>query len=81
VNRVAELAESAMTSQAAGAEIFDLKVNYISHSGPEERLTATARVVHAGRRTVVAECRIDAPDGRLVATATATFAVTQEKEN
>jgi uncharacterized protein (TIGR00369 family) len=81
VSRVAELAESAMKSEAGGAEIFDLKVNYISPSRSDERLTATARVVHAGRRTVVTECRIDAPDGRLVATASATFAVTQEKEN
>ncbi|HUE68418.1 MAG TPA: PaaI family thioesterase [Candidatus Acidoferrum sp.] len=81
MSRVAELAESSMKSEAGGAEIFDLKVNYISPSGSDERLTATARVVHAGRRTVVTECRIDAPDGRLVATASATFAVAQEKEN
>jgi uncharacterized protein (TIGR00369 family) len=80
VSRVAELAETAMTTEAAGAEIFDLKVNYISHSGADEQLTATARVVHAGRRTVVTECRIDAPGGRLVATASATFAVTRDKE-
>ena len=80
MSRVAELAETAMTSEAAGAEIFDLKVNYISHSGADEQLTATARVVHAGRRTVVTECRIDAPGGRLVATASATFAVTRDKE-
>jgi uncharacterized protein (TIGR00369 family) len=81
VSRVADLAESAMKGHAGGAEIFDLKVNYISHSGSDEQLTATARVVHAGRRTVLTECRIDAPDGRLVATASATFAVTREKEN
>ncbi|HEV2140930.1 MAG TPA: PaaI family thioesterase [Candidatus Dormibacteraeota bacterium] len=81
MSKVAELAESAMKSEAHGGEIFDLKVNYISHSGSDERLTAIARVVHAGRRTVVTECRIDAPDGRLVATASATFAVTQEKES
>ena len=80
MSRVAGLAETAMTTEAAGAEIFDLKVNYISHSGADEELTATARVVHAGRRTVVTECRIDAPGGRLVATASATFAVTRDKE-
>jgi uncharacterized protein (TIGR00369 family) len=80
VSRVAELAESAMQREAGRAEIFDLKVNYISPSGSDEQLSATAGVVHAGRRTVVTECRIDAPDGRLVATATATFAVTREKE-
>jgi uncharacterized protein (TIGR00369 family) len=81
VSRVAELAERAMRSEAGGADIFDLKVNYISHSGSDEQLTATARVVHSGRRTVVTDCRIDAPGGRLVATASATFAVTGEKEN
>jgi uncharacterized protein (TIGR00369 family) len=81
VSRLAELAESAMKREAGGAEIFDLKVNYISPSGSDEPLSAIARVVHAGRRTVVTECRIDAPDGRLVATASATFAVRQEKEN
>jgi uncharacterized protein (TIGR00369 family) len=81
VSRVAELAEGAMKSQAGGAEIFDLKVNYISSSGSDEQLTATARVVHAGRRTVVTECRIDASDGRLVATASATFAVSRDKED
>jgi uncharacterized protein (TIGR00369 family) len=80
VSRVAELAESVMQSEAGRAEIFDLKVNYISPSGSDEHLTTTASVVHAGRRTVVTECRIDAPDGRLVATASATFAVTREKE-
>jgi uncharacterized protein (TIGR00369 family) len=81
VSRVADLAENAMQGEAPGAAIFDLKVNYISPSGSDEHLTATARVVHAGRRTVVTECRIEAQDGRLVATASATFAVRQEKEH
>ena len=81
MSKVAELAESAMRQEAGRAEIFDLKVNYISPSGSDEQLTATAHVVHSGRRTLVTECRIDAPGGRLVATASATFAVTGEKEN
>jgi uncharacterized protein (TIGR00369 family) len=80
VSRIAELAETAMTNKAGGAEIFDLKVNYISHSGAGEQLTAIARVVHAGRRTVVTGCRVEAPGGRLVATASATFAVRGDKE-
>ena len=80
MSSVVELAESALQKEAGRAEIFDLKVNYISPARSDEQLTATARVVHAGRRTVVAECRIDAPGGRLVATASATFAVTREKE-
>jgi acyl-coenzyme A thioesterase PaaI-like protein len=37
-------------------------------------------VIHAGRRTVVAECRVEGMDGKLVATGSATFAVTREKE-
>lgn len=59
---------------------FDLKLNFISAAKVGEVLRATGRVVHAGRRTMVAECRVEAPDGKLVATATATFAVTREKE-
>ncbi len=81
MSRIADLAESAMRGEAPGAEIFDLKVNYISPSGSDEHLSATARVVHGGRRTVVTECRIDAQDGRLVATASATFAVRKKKEH
>jgi uncharacterized protein (TIGR00369 family) len=45
-----------------------------------ETLQATATVIHAGRRTVVAECRVEGPGGKLVATATGTFAVTRDKE-
>ena len=59
---------------------FDLKLSFISAAKVGEKLRATGRVVHAGRRTMVAECRIEAPGGRLVATASGTFAVTREKE-
>ena len=59
---------------------FDLKLNFISAAKIGERLRATGKVVHAGRRTVVTECRVEGKDGRLVATASATFAVTREKE-
>jgi len=58
---------------------FDLKLSFITAAKIGETLRATARVIHAGRRTVVAECRIDGPDGKLVATASGTFAVTREK--
>lgn len=78
MSKLADLAESAMAESAGQAEMFDLKVNYIAPSDGE--LVATARIVHAGRRTIVAECRITAPDGRLVATASGTFAVTRDKE-
>ncbi len=59
---------------------FDLKLNFISAAKIGETLRATGRVVHAGRRTVVTECRVEGPGGKLVATASATFSVTREKE-
>lgn len=80
MSKLTELAEQAMARHSGSAQIFDLKLNYISSFGPDEDLTATASVVHAGRRTVVTECRILAGT-RLVATASATFAVAIEKES
>ena len=59
---------------------FDLKLNFINAAKIGEGLRATGKVVHAGRRTVVTECRVEGKDGRLVATASATFAVTRDKE-
>ena len=59
---------------------FDLKVSFINAAKVGERLRATGRVVHAGRRTMVTDCRVIGRDGRLVATASGTFAVTREKE-
>jgi uncharacterized protein (TIGR00369 family) len=59
---------------------FDLKLNFISAAKIGETLRATGRVVHAGRRTMVTECRVEGADNRLVATASGTFAVTREKE-
>ncbi len=59
---------------------FDLKLNFISAAKIGETLRATGHVVHAGRRTVVTECRIEGPGGKLVATASGTFSVTREKE-
>ena len=59
---------------------FDLKLNFINAAKVGETLRATGRVVHAGRRTAVTECRIQGPGGRLVATASGTFAITREKE-
>jgi uncharacterized protein (TIGR00369 family) len=59
---------------------FDLKVNFINAAKIGETLRATGRVVHAGRRTMVASCRIQGRGGRLVATASGTFAVTRDKE-
>jgi uncharacterized protein (TIGR00369 family) len=59
---------------------FDLKLSFIGAAKIGEKLRATGRVVHAGRRTVVTDCRVEGKGGRLVATASATFAVTREKE-
>ena len=58
---------------------FDLKLSFITAAKVGETLRAKAHVIHAGRRTVVAECRVEGPDGKLVATASGTFAVTREK--
>ena len=76
MSRVTELAETAMAGCAPNATMFDLKVNVIAPSVDGDSLSADAKVVHAGRRTVVTECAIRARDGQLVATASATFAVT-----
>jgi len=59
---------------------FDLKLSFISTAKVGETLRATGRVVHAGRRTAVTECRVEGPRGRLVATASGTFAISREKE-
>jgi uncharacterized protein (TIGR00369 family) len=59
---------------------FDLKLSFISAAKVGETLRATGRVVHAGRRTAVTECTVEGPQGRLVATASGTFAITREKE-
>jgi len=58
---------------------FDLKLSFITAAKIGETLRATGRVVHAGRRTMVTQCRVEGRGGRLIATASATFAVTREK--
>jgi len=84
---ITTLADSAMGRSlrtlvpgVARAMSFDLKLNFISAAKVGETLRAVGHVVHAGRRTAVAECRVETPTGRLVATASATFAITREKE-
>lgn len=83
---ISALADSAMGRSlrtlvpgVARAMSFDLKLNFISAAKLGETLRATGRVIHAGRRTMVAECRVEGPGGKLVATASGTFAVTREK--
>ena len=84
---ISALADSAMGRSlrtlkpgVARAMSFDLKLSFINAAKIGETLRATGHVIHAGRRTAVAECRVTGKDGRLVATASATFAVTREKE-
>ncbi len=85
---ISALADSAMGRSlrtvkpgVARAMSFDLKVSFINAAKIGETLRATGRVVHAGRRTMVAHCRVEGRAGRLVATASGTFAVTREKES
>ena len=84
---ISTLADSAMGRSVwtikpgiSRAMSFDLKMSFISAAKVGERLRATGRVIHAGRRTAVTECRVEGKDGRIVATATATFAITRAKE-
>jgi uncharacterized protein (TIGR00369 family) len=84
---ISTLADSAMgrslrtlSPGVVRAMSFDLKLNFINAAKVGETLKATGHVIHAGRRTAVAECRVEGSDGRLVATASATFAVTRDKE-
>ena len=53
---------------------FDLKVTFIGAARVGSVLRAQAHMLHRGRRTGVTECRIEDERGRLIATATATFA-------
>lgn len=53
---------------------FDLKVTFIRAARAGSVLQARAHLLHRGRRTGVADCRIEDERGRLIATATATFA-------
>jgi uncharacterized protein (TIGR00369 family) len=84
---ISALADSAMGRSlrtinpgVARSMSFDLKLTFISAAKVGETLRATGRVVHAGRRTAVTECRVEGPGGRLVATASGTFAITRQKE-
>jgi uncharacterized protein (TIGR00369 family) len=84
---ISALADSAMgrslrtiTPGVVRSMSFDLKLSFISAAKVGETLRATGRVVHAGRRTAVTECRVEGPGKKLVATASATFAITREKE-
>jgi uncharacterized protein (TIGR00369 family) len=84
---ISALADSAMGRSlrtlkpgVSRAMSFDLKLSFISAAKIGEEMRAVGNVIHAGRRTAVTECRIEGKDGRLIATASGTFAVTREKE-
>ncbi len=83
---IATLCDSAMSRAMTSAMApktraisFDLKVNFINYARPGDRLRATGRVLHAGRRTGVADCRVEGPGRTLVATATASFSIGDER--
>ncbi len=83
---IATLCDSAMARAMTSAMApktraisFDLKVNFINYARPGDRLRATGRVLHAGRRTGVADCRVEGPGRTLVATATASFSIGDER--
>ena len=64
---------STLTDRSRQAN-FDLKVTFIGAARVGSVLRARAHLLHRGRRTGVAECRIEDERDRLIATATATFA-------
>lgn len=60
---------------------LDLKVNYIrSIAAGSPRLSCVGTVLHLGRRSAVAEARLELPDGRLAAHAIATLMVFPPEE-
>lgn len=59
---------------------FDLKLSFVAAAKIGETLRATGKVVHAGRRTCVTECRVEGSGGRLIATASGTFMVKREDQ-
>lgn len=60
---------------------LDLKVNYIrSLDATSPRLSCIGSVLHLGRRSAVAEGRLELPDGRLAAHATSTLMIFSPEE-
>jgi uncharacterized protein (TIGR00369 family) len=78
---LAMLADSAMGSALATVlpegeshMSFDLKLSFMRPVAVGSLVRATGRVVHSGRRTGVAECRLEV-EGELVGTGTASFII------
>jgi uncharacterized protein (TIGR00369 family) len=59
---------------------LELKMNYIK-KGEGKRVIAKPQILHKGRYTVVADCRIEDEQGVLVAHAMGTFFLDKGKEN
>lgn len=84
---LAFLADSAMGRALGSVEngatrhaTIDLKLSFVDAGQIGETLRAIGKVVHAGSRTAVTECRIEGQDGRLVATASGSFMTWRKKE-
>ena len=58
-----------------GAEVLtiQLNLNMTATARPGETIVATAKAVHAGRRTAVVNGELRLPDGKLLATGSGTF--------
>jgi uncharacterized protein (TIGR00369 family) len=52
---------------------MDLRIEYVRPAMPDVRHTAIGTIVHAGRTRIIADARVEDPDGRLVARASGTF--------
>ena len=59
---------------------LELKMNYIK-KGVGNKLTAKPNILHKGRKTVAADCRIEDEAGELVAYAVGTFYLTRVRKN
>lgn len=77
---VASLADTVMGVACAttGNRVvtIDLNINYIKNAAAHETITATGKVIHCGRQTMVVEAEVLAGDAnRLIAKARGTFMV------
>ena len=69
-----------LLDEGAFAPTLEMKVSFVrpAHAGP---LIAEGNVVHQSRRFIHAEGRLTTEHGQLIATATATLVISQQKED
>jgi uncharacterized protein (TIGR00369 family) len=67
------MAAASVAPQGSDVVTVQLNVNFIRTATLGERLTATAKVQHSGRRTAVTAAEIRTSSGQLAATASATL--------